>query len=282
MGTCDRVSGKILSALFLNDVSDYFSVSIGICICQSGFSGSACESLTCPGEVAKCNGNGQCLDMNTLATKATINGDLAGYTYGNTPNNAITWDGFKIFGCFCDQGYTGYDCSLKTCPFGDDPGTVQQFDESQIISCTDSDGTGTIVLTFREKSALPIQALSTTAEVKAALESIAGVGVVAVETFADGAVDMLCPAVGNQFLVTFLTTHGNLPNIKAVGNNVDSVVVAEHIPGNKEMLECSGRGLCDRITGLCTCFEGYGSSDGMGKKGLVGDCGFLLPSITIT
>ena len=41
--------------------------------------------------------------------------------------------------------------------------------------------------------------------------------------------------------------------------------------------ECSGRGLCDEMTGTCVCVEGFGSSDGAGKKGEIQDCGFKLP-----
>jgi hypothetical protein len=33
------------------------------------------------------------------------------------------WDSFRIFGCKCDDGYTGVDCSLRECPVGDDPMT---------------------------------------------------------------------------------------------------------------------------------------------------------------
>ncbi len=31
------------------------------------------------------------------------------------------WDADSILGCDCDAGYTGSDCSLKTCPYGIDP-----------------------------------------------------------------------------------------------------------------------------------------------------------------
>ena len=38
----------------------------------------------------------QCLDMTTLATLSTVNGDLAYYTYGAIPNNPLTWDAEKV------------------------------------------------------------------------------------------------------------------------------------------------------------------------------------------
>jgi hypothetical protein len=32
--------------------------------------------------------------------------------------------------------------------------------------------------------------------------------------------------------------------------------------GTKEEVECSGQGMCDEYRGQCTCFEGFGSSNG--------------------
>jgi hypothetical protein len=59
---------------------------------------------------------GRCMDMKELAISATNNGDKATYTYGEDPNNRLTWDGGRIFGCLCDTGFHGYDCSLSSCP----------------------------------------------------------------------------------------------------------------------------------------------------------------------
>ena len=98
MGICDRTSG--------------------VCTCDIGFTGAACQTLTCAGDT-ECNGHGQCLSMSTLATLSTVNGVIAGYTYGATPNDPDTWDGLKVMGCYCDDDYSGYDCSLRTCPTGE-------------------------------------------------------------------------------------------------------------------------------------------------------------------
>lgn len=44
---------------------------------------------------------------------------------------------------------------------------------------------------------------------------------------------------------------------------------------SKEVAECSNRGTCDRQKGVCQCFKGYSSSDGRGRVGLTGDCGYM-------
>ena len=60
--------------------------------------------------------------MAELALAATAHGDATSYTYGLDANKASTWDADRLFGCLCDDGYQGYDCSQRTCPRGDDPG----------------------------------------------------------------------------------------------------------------------------------------------------------------
>lgn len=252
----------------------------GECQCQEGFSGAACNRLTCPGystESEGCNGHGKCLDMSTLATLATINGDLTNFTYGLTPNLASTWDANRIFGCYCDAGYEGYDCSLMSCPFGADPHITGASNDQQLLACTDSNLLGDIILSFRQYSTSVLSAASTTSEVQAALELLPSVGKVSVETYVAGANNSLCLTTGNQFLVTFLTVHGDLPLITYNTNNIGTFAVTKYQAGTKQDIECSGRGLCDHTTGLCECFSGYGSSDGQGNAGSFRDCGYLEP-----
>ena len=69
--------------------------------------------MSCPG-APKCNGHGACLSMLQLAEQTTDNGDATAFTYGTRPNYFKTWDFNKVFGCKCDSGFTGYDCSLRT------------------------------------------------------------------------------------------------------------------------------------------------------------------------
>lgn len=129
MGTCDIATGE--------------------CTCASGFYGDACERMACGGGTDNaCSGHGRCMSMSELALWAELNGDATSYTYGSDPNNAATWDGSRVHGCLCDEGFHGYDCSLMTCPSGDDPGTYNDHSEVQLLKCTAN--TGYFTLTFRQ------------------------------------------------------------------------------------------------------------------------------------
>jgi hypothetical protein len=140
MGTCNRVTG--------------------VCVCRQGFYGSACELMTCNGAIVgdhavkQCTGHGRCMPMAELATWATSNGDATDYRYGEDPNNALTWDAHRIHGCLCDDGYEGFDCSLRSCPRGDDPGTYDDHSEIQFLRCVADEGYFTV--SFRQATSSPI------------------------------------------------------------------------------------------------------------------------------
>jgi len=241
--------------------------------------------------------------MFTLASLASVNGVVAGFTYGLIPNNPYTWDYNRIFGCACDVGWTGYDCSQRICPLGDDPDTTGQFDGVQQLSCIDTAGLGSLVLTFRGQSTPILSGSINAAYLTAALEALSTVGIVSIEPLGQGGVDMLCTPEGNNFLVTFKTQHGDLPLLTYKTQNIDTFSVTTLIVGtkvkftsysincfisfisnyhsiiSKEMVSCSNKGLCDAATGLCSCFAGFGSSDGMGNRGNMNDCGWVMPQI---
>ena len=252
----------------------------GTCECSPGFTGASCNRIACPGANQDCSGHGACYDMQTLATYSNINGDAAGYTYGNIPNNPLTWDFDRMYGCYCDPLWTGYDCSLRTCPYGDDPTTDHQVDEQQIISCGTNGTTGYVVFSFRQSAVAQLSYDATTAEVQAAFEAVPAIGQVSVELFDNTQVNKLCSPKTSQMLVTFKTVHGPLPLLKASYQNIDYLKITEYVQGNKENWECSGRGICDRTLGVCNCFPGYGSSDGQGGSGTLGDCGYILPIVS--
>ena len=265
----------------------------GTCFCAGGFKGSACEFMTCPGRPDECSGNGQCKDMSSLSEEAEQNGNPIAVEYGIDPNSALTWDADQMLGCLCNEGYEGYDCSLRSCPKGDDPSTIYQENEVQHLACTDDDDDGTFRVSFRgEKTAL-LHATNTVDELKAALNALTTVEGVKVEytdvdiyvgaTGLDADALQLCRASGQSVNIEFLAPTGDVPLVKVDSGDMmgisGSIDVTEHIKGTKEYIDCSSRGLCDHTLGECECFAGYSSSDGQGGPGSRGDCGYKNPYV---
>jgi hypothetical protein len=89
--------------------------STGLCTCRSGFAGEACERRACTASTAtQCNGAGRCLSMSEYA----ISKDPG---YGAVYKYDGVWDASKMYGCVCDDKYSGPECTLRVCPTGDDP-----------------------------------------------------------------------------------------------------------------------------------------------------------------
>ncbi|CAM9851429.1 unnamed protein product, partial [Phaeothamnion confervicola] len=114
----------------------------GQCNCAPGFDGSACERMQCPNN---CGGHGQCLSMRQAAAT----------NYGWKLNRTATydeWDADKIFGCICDAGYGGFDCSERMCDVGDSARTRGQQHEWALLYC-ECPGTcsGTFKLRYKGK-----------------------------------------------------------------------------------------------------------------------------------
>jgi hypothetical protein len=91
-----------------------------------------------------CSGHGQCMSMRDAAEERDGWGLFREVQY-STP-----WDADMIRGCACDVGWDGFDCSQRTCPRGDDPLTMGQQDEVQVINCTcpHDECVGYLVLSF--------------------------------------------------------------------------------------------------------------------------------------
>lgn len=90
-GTCDTDSGR--------------------CICRSGYFGSACEKTSCFND---CSGRGVCTSLRSAATSND------GYMFNRT-TTYTRWDADLMFGCKCDPGWSGADCSERSCEYGLDP-----------------------------------------------------------------------------------------------------------------------------------------------------------------
>jgi hypothetical protein len=280
MGTCNRQTGT--------------------CSCNTGYEGQACNKLSCP---RACSGNGVCKSMRHLAQTVEKLVDP-----GTTvPKYTTPWDADMIHGCDCDPGFYGYDCSLKSCPVGDDPLTTGQLDEVQLFTCDAQNGTFT--LTFGDYSSTPISVSATTVEVREALNAMHSIGSVSV-TFAETApvCTLISSGITQVVTVTFLQNFGaarhlymsSIHSSVCAGSGYTScggggitfarngAALLSHPTavnpvsqtGTKENDACSGRGYCSAISGTCTCYPGYDTSDGRGAAGMRGDCGRTLAEVT--
>ncbi len=84
---------------------------LGVCKCDAGFSGTSCSRMEC---LNQCSGHGQCMSLR----EAAVYND--GYKFNRTTVYNL-WDADVMYGCKCDHGYEGADCSLKLCDMGVDP-----------------------------------------------------------------------------------------------------------------------------------------------------------------
>lgn len=208
------------------------------------------------------------------------------------------WDADKIYGCICDEGYDGYDCSISICPSGDDPLTPGGEQEKQLLHCNATEGK--FVLFFDKKMSKTIDVRATKLETKAAIESIPMLGHVSL-VFSNG--NSVCSEVTKNIVsITFMDKFGPLPPLVPVtidlndgaaieigSEDTDKLMtddfgnIFEAVKGSKENDECSNRGICDEGTGVCRCFDInndiYAGSDGYGGPGPRGDCGFPVATI---
>lgn len=90
----------------------------GLCQCYPGYEGRACDRSICPNN---CNGHGTCQNQRLFFRdhKDAVIDKIPTATIALEYSTA--WDATKIYGCKCEDGFRGPDCSLKECPSGDDP-----------------------------------------------------------------------------------------------------------------------------------------------------------------
>lgn len=115
-GICDRLTGE--------------------CTCFPGYEGSACQRTACPNE---CSGHGVCrsnvdfaIDFSEAVHVQQIAVTPANKNVGASAIPASYYDYFTVtydnawdsdmqYGCLCDIGFRGPDCSLMECPTAEDP-----------------------------------------------------------------------------------------------------------------------------------------------------------------
>jgi hypothetical protein len=60
-----------------------------------------------------------------LTVSPALSQEIADWTAVSSIPKYTLWDANKNFACHCDALYSGYDCSSRKCPTGDDPLTTQ-------------------------------------------------------------------------------------------------------------------------------------------------------------
>jgi hypothetical protein len=268
----------------------------GECTCQEGYTGSACQRTTCPND---CSGHGLCRTLKEVASGARSRKSVSGQA-GNIIFSGVReafdyalWDADKHQMCICDAGFSGIDCSSRSCPRGDDPLTpqtqrwcggqacvyeVQRFKLSSAVtttykwSWTDlrnqslvayfTVDTSTGVPGYVADPSTSLPGPTTNAGlIMNALRAIPGGQMQLVEVRALGGDPSQNGDLVLTFDVTFSGISGNqyLMAVETVTGpgSLAPGFPAEQVQGNMEDLECSGRGICDLTSGLCGCFAGY-------------------------
>lgn len=260
-----------------------------------------------------CGGNGRCLSMRDLGLKhkdAYLDSDPV--TYGSKPRNPLTWDADMIFGCHGAEygffpgtssnitGYSGAKSHLRECPFGFDPRDLEVISsnrtrnivlyqnnmtapayrmEMQQFTCTGTGGSFTI--NFRGAVSASIAYSATAPAFVSALTALPTIGNVTILMSSGSVANRICAQSGNVGTISFTTELGLTPLLEVSSNaltlnsgaSAGQITFSRQAAGKGVLFECSGNGNCNRNTGVCECFDGYGSSDGYGNFGIRGDCG---------
>ncbi|KAL3672317.1 hypothetical protein V7S43_003007 [Phytophthora oleae] len=247
----------------------------GLCTCDLGFSGLACNRMSCPND---CGKHGECRSMKLNAQRKDK---------GLTPAvvyNSI-WDSEMVHGCVCEEGYGGGDCSQRLCPTGDDPLTGASTDslfgfqknEKQTVFCAAT--SGTLTLSYRGQTTARIDVLDNADTVYKKLNALHTLQTVNV--LFGGTTTTMCTADGNMVTVEFTQNFGPLPLLVGDPSRLvhagigmtPKLAISKAEIGSKENEACSNRGRCDLTSGVCTCYVGYTTSNGAGSPGDRGDCG---------
>jgi len=123
--------------------------STGECVCFPGYEGSACQRTKCPND---CSGHGTCRSNSDFAIdfseavwreqtgkdQSIIFGGFTSYYDYFLVTYDEAWDANMQYGCLCDVGFRGVDCSNAECPTSYDP-----MDEETCEKYSEWEGWGT-------------------------------------------------------------------------------------------------------------------------------------------
>jgi len=209
----------------------------GECSCFAGYEGSSCQRTVCPND---CSGHGTCrsnqdfaVDFSEAVFKEQVGehaslaqNDASYYDYFIVTYDQA-WDAGLQYGCLCDIGFRGVDCSIVECPTSFDP-----MDQETCSKYAEWEQWGTY---------------STNQEAKVATDGTKS-----------------SPSLGSHQGNTVLVREWNAPT-RTASTGKDAAV--PYIPYNpiKEYPcngapagdYCSGRGNCDQSSGICQCFQGF-------------------------
>jgi hypothetical protein len=204
----------------------------------------------------------------------------------------------------------GHDCAAPACPVGEDPQDPVALDlietrracEEQAIRCTY--GAGRLRLAFRgqwtrwlrwdawvrDDQAPPDWMLEGFWTVESALRGLNTtipfqLRSAVIQDSASPWLRLCDPNSTTTVHVTFTGSPGDMPLLVIEADDAATATggtaeVTELVRGNLRAFECNRRGVCNRsgpLAGRCTCQPHYGSSDGAGAPGQVGDCGYKNP-----
>eukprot|EP00501_MAST-03F_sp_TOSAG23-6_P000318 GSMAST32.ASY1.ANO1.325.1 assembled CDS len=245
----------------------------GVCICFDGWEGDNCAKKSCPNN---CSQHGVC---KTTSQAAKYYGPQSQLGSGLGPVYT-NWEKNTMGICACDVGYTGPDCSLKTCPKGDNPKTTGQ--SNVVVTITTGAAGGTLAGTF----SLLYQGFEATftadganatdstcaSSIISALSNVAATSTCTVGTAdAEGGVTYTLGLVfTQQASLNNIYSQGTIPTVESfqcftddvTGGTTPTCTVAVNptnvaVSNIVEYEYCAGNGICDFTSGQCTCFSGY-------------------------
>jgi hypothetical protein len=167
-----------------------------------------------------CSGHGICRTMREAGL---------GFDGRNLVNPGVyydQWDADKIQGCLCDKGWSGPDCSLRSCPKGrdpQDPTTATASNEQYTIECLAD--AGFFALEVFGKTTIPIPYNAGPNYLRHALRelsSVEGDVTVTMQEREDGMPALCGSTAATRTTFTFDTMPGTLPPIRLVTSLANS------------------------------------------------------------